>query len=70
MAESSAPHGGEPGRGDSEVDGRGGSERAGGGGNVKEVRQVGRGEVVDGFEGMKENFVVDAEDNWKPVELL
>ena len=69
-AESSAPHGGEPGRGDSEVDGRGGSEGAGGGGSVKEVRQVGRGKVVDGFKGMTENFEVDTEVDWKPVELF
>ena len=38
------------------MDGRGGSEGVGGGGSVKEVRQVGRGEVVDDLEGMKENF--------------
>ena len=52
------------------MDGRGGSEGAGGGGSVKEVRQVGRGKVVDGFKGMKENFEVDTEVDWKPVELF
>ena len=49
---------------------KGGSEGAGGGGSVKEVRQVGRGKVVDGFKGMKENFEVDTEVDWKPVELF
>ena len=38
------------------MDGRGGSKGAGGGGSVKEIRQVGRGKVVNGFKGMKENF--------------
>ena len=57
-AESSAPHGGEPGRRDSEVDGGGGSEGAGGGGSMEEVRQVGRCEVVEGFEGVKEDFEI------------
>ena len=40
------------------MDGRGGSEGAGGGGSVKKVRQVGRGEVVDGFKGMKEKEAI------------
>ena len=52
------------------MDGRGGSEGAGGGGSVKEVRQVRRGKVVDGFKSMKKNFKVGTEVNWKPVELL
>lgn len=52
------------------MDGGGGSEGAGGGGSVKKVRQIGRGKVVDGFKGVKEDFEIDAEVNWKPVELL
>ena len=48
----------------------GGSKGAGGGGSVKEVRQIGRGEVVNGFKGMEEDFEIDTEMNWKPVQLL
>ncbi|XP_041637286.1 hyaluronidase PH-20-like [Cheilinus undulatus] len=40
-AESSTPHGGETGRGHSELDGGGGPEAAGGGGYVDEIRETG-----------------------------
>ena len=43
MAESSAPHGAEVYRGDSEAKGRGGSEGACWSGDVNEIRQVRRG---------------------------
>ena len=50
MAESSAPHGAETGRGYSEVDGGGGSEGAGGGGSVDEIGEIRGCEMVDGLE--------------------
>ena len=45
----------------------GGSEGTGGGGNMEKVGQVGRSEVVDGFEGMEEDFEDDSGVNRKPV---
>ena len=50
MTEGSAPHSAEAGRGHGEVDGGGGSKGTGGDVDVQEIREVGRGEVVDGHE--------------------
>ena len=36
--------------------GGGGSEGAGRSGNVEEIRQIWRGEVVDGFESIQKDF--------------
>lgn len=69
-AEGSAPHSAETGRGNREVDGGGGSERTGGGDDVEEIRQVGRGEVVDGLECVQEEFVCNAVVYGEPVEVL
>lgn len=46
MAECSAPHGGESGGGDSEVNGGGRSEGARGGNNMEQVEQIWRGKVI------------------------
>lgn len=54
--EGPAPHGLEAGRGHNEVGGGGGSEGAGRSGNVEEVRQIWRSEVVDGFESVQKDF--------------
>lgn len=48
MAECSAPHVGKTFEGDSQVNGGGESKGAGGSGNMEEVRQIWRGEVVEG----------------------
>ena len=45
-------------------------DRTGGDVDVQEVRQVGRGEVVDGHECEQEEFVVDTVSYGEPVELL
>ena len=58
-AEGPAPHSAEAGRGHREVDGGRGSEGTGGDDDMQEVREVGRGEVVDGHECVQEEFVVD-----------
>ena len=68
--EGSAPHSAEAGRGHREVDGGGGSKGTSGGGDVQEVRQGGRGEVVDGHECEQEEFVIDAVCYREPVEVL
>ena len=70
MAEGSAPHSAEAGRGHREVDGGGGSEGTSGGDDVQEIRQVGRGKVVDGHVCVQEEFVVDAVFDREPVEVL
>ena len=69
-AEGSAPHGTETGRGNSKEDGGRRTEEAGGRENVEEIREVGRGEVVDGHECYEEDFEDDSEFNWEPVEVL
>ena len=38
--------------------------------DIDEVRQIWRGEVMDGFEGMEENFIVNTLFYWKPMELV
>ena len=53
-----------------EVDGGGGSKGTGGDVDVQEIREVGRGEVVDGHECEQEEFVVNAVGYGEPVELL
>ena len=50
--------------------GGGGSEGAGGGWNVEEIRQVWRGEFVNGLECEQQNLELDTELNREPVELL
>ena len=52
------------------MDGGGGSKGTSGDGDVQEVRQVGRGEVVDGHVCEKEEFVHDAVSYREPVEVL
>ena len=52
------------------MDGGGGSEGAGGSGSVEEVGQIGRCEVMEGFESMEEDFEINTEFNREPVELL
>ena len=52
------------------MDGGGGSKGTGGDVDAQEVRQVGRGEVVDGHECEQEEFVVNAVSYGEPVELL
>ena len=52
VTKGSAPHSAEAGRGHREVDGGGGSKGTGGDVDAQEVRQVGRGEVVDGHGGV------------------
>ena len=69
-AEGSAPHGTETGRGNSEEDGGRRTEGAGGGDNVKEIREVGRGEFVDRHECYEDDFENDSVFNWEPVEVL
>ena len=50
---------------------RGGrSEGTGRGGNVEEFGEIRRGKVMDGLERKQEDFVVNAEFDWEPVELL
>lgn len=44
--------------GDGEVDSGGRPERLGGNANVEEVRQLWRGEVMDGFHCLEEDVVV------------
>ncbi|KAJ0009062.1 hypothetical protein NQD34_016477 [Periophthalmus magnuspinnatus] len=69
-AEGSAPHSDKTGRRDSEVQGRGGAEGAGRCGDVNEVRQVWRGQVVESFVCEEYDFVVYAVRDGEPVELL
>ena len=69
-AESSRPHGGQTEGGDFQSDGGGRPERPGGNVDLDKVRQVWGGEVMDGFEGMEKDLVVDAVFDWKPVELV
>ena len=45
-----------------------GSERAGGGGDVKEIRQIGRGQ--GGLECIQEDFEFYSGFDREPVELL
>ena len=69
-AEGSAPHGTETGRGNLEEDGGRRTEGAGGSDNVEEIREIGRGQVVDGHECYEEDFENYSEFNWEPVEVL
>lgn len=46
------------------------SEETGGGGDMKELRQIRRGKVLDGFECKQKDFEVYAKFHRKPVELL
>lgn len=69
-AECPAPHSDETSRRDSEVQGGGGAERAGRCGDVDEVRQVWRGEVMDSFVCEEYDFVMYAVCDREPVELL
>ena len=70
MTESSAPHGAEVYRGDSEAEGRGGSEGACWIGDAKEIRQIRRGEVVNSFESVQKDFELNSLFNREPVKLL
>lgn len=56
--EGPAPRSVEAGRGDREENKRGRSEAAGGSGSVGEVRQMWRGEVMNGFKGVEEELKV------------
>ena len=49
--------------------GGGGSEGAGWSGDVEEVRQIWRGEVVDGLKGVQEQFEFYPMLDREPVEL-
>lgn len=69
MTECSAPHGNKTGRGCSQMNERR-SEDVGWYSNVKEVRKIQRGEVVDSFECQREYFVVDTMCNRMSMELL
>lgn len=68
--EGSAPHGTETGRGDGEEGGGGRTEGAGGRDNVREIRDLGRGEVVDSLESCEEDFKIDSKYNWEPTVML
>lgn len=63
--ESSAPHGTEVSRENSEEDGGGRSEGAGGNSNVEKIRQAGWCKVADGLKGEK----IDSESNRGPVKM-
>ena len=52
------------------MEGGGRSEGARGGVDMKEVRQVWRGQVMDGFVCVHEDFVNDPLVDGEPVELL
>ena len=69
-AEGSSPHGGQASWRDGEVGGRGGSETSGGDVNLDEVGQVGGGQVMDCFESMEEDFVINTEFDGEPMELM
>lgn len=56
MAESSAPHCAEVSRGNSDVERGGGSEGAGWSGDVEEVREIWRSEVMDSFKSAQKDF--------------
>ena len=70
MTESSAPHGAEVYRRDSEAEGRGGSEGTCCSGDGKEIRQVKRGEVVNSFESVQKDFEFNSLFDREPVKLL
>ena len=67
MTESSAPHGAEVYRGNSEMEGRGGSEGACW---IGDWRQVRRGEVVNSFESVQKDFELNSLFDREPVKLL
>ena len=52
------------------MDGGRRSESTGGSGNMEEVRQVRRGEVVNSFECKQEDLEFDTMFNGEPVKLL
>ena len=70
MAESSASHSGEADTGDSEEDAGGGSQGARVSGEVEKVREIGGCQVVESLERHDEDFVLDAEVNRKPMQVL
>lgn len=69
MAENSAPHRDEVNREISEVEGGGGSEAACWSGDVEEVIQIRRDEVVDSFESVQRDFELNSLCDWEPVKL-
>ena len=69
-AESSTSHGTEAGRGDREKDRGGGAKGARGSDNVEEIRQIRRGKIVDGLEGVQKYFKINSVFYRKPVQML
>lgn len=68
--EGPAPHSAEVGRGNSEVNGERGSEGVGRSDDVEKVRQIRRGEVMNGSEPIQEEFELYSLFDRKPMEVL
>lgn len=70
VAEASRHHGREKQRSDREGDRGGRPERPGGDADMDGLGQVRRGEVIDGFDCLQEDLVMNAGIDWRPVEFM